>query len=585
MLSTKEVAAKVARLQTRYAARDQRMRDVLSVRQGDISKVYPAMFSEEYPKPLVANFVDVAARDLAEVMSPLPSFNCAATNMVSDSARKAADTRTRIANYYVSSSDLQIQMYTGADWFNTYGMLPAIVEMDYETNNPRIRLLNPFGTYPEIDRFGRTLSISQIIATDAESLAMQYPEFYDQIMPKNVYSPGSPYVSLIRYHDKDQDLIFIPERKNLVLSNTPNPVGKCLAGVAMRSSIDGEARGQFDDVLSVQLARARFAVLQIQAAEKSIQAPIAIPQDVQELALGPDAIMRSANPQGIRRVPLELPNGVFTESGVLERELRTGARYPETRSGNIDASIVTGRGVQALQAGFDTQIKAAQAQFARLFMDLVSMCFEVDEKIFGNMTKEIKGVDDGTPFNMKYIPSRQIAGNYGVDVRYGIMSGMDPNRAIIALLQMRSDKLVSRDYVRREIPMELNVTQEEQRVDIEEMRDSLRLAVAQYAQAIPALAAQGQDPSEIISRLAQVIQGRQKGLQLETVIEKAFAPKEQPVAPEMPMMPGAPGTPAAGAAPVPASQPTPEQGGAAPAAGPEQRPDIATLLASISGAA
>ncbi len=585
MLSTKEVAAKVARLQTRYAARDQRMRDVLSVRQGDISKVYPAMFSEEYPKPLVANFVDVAARDLAEVMSPLPSFNCAATNMVSDSARKAADTRTRIANYFVSSSDLQIQMYTGADWFNTYGMLPAIVEMDYETNNPRIRLLNPFGTYPEIDRFGRTLSISQIIATDAESLAMQYPEFYDQIMPRNVYAPGSPYVSLVRYHDKDQDLIFIPERKNLILSNTPNPVGKCLAGVAMRSSIDGEARGQFDDVLSVQLARARFAVLQIQAAEKSIQAPIAIPQDVQELALGPDAIMRSANPQGIRRVPLELPNGVFTESGVLERELRTGARYPETRSGNIDASIVTGRGVQALQAGFDTQIKAAQAQFARLFMDLVSMCFEVDEKIFGNMTKEIKGVDDGTPFNMKYIPSRQIAGNYGVDVRYGIMSGMDPNRAIIALLQMRSDKLVSRDYVRREIPMELNVTQEEQRVDIEEMRDSLRVAVAQYAQAIPALAAQGQDPSQIISRIAEVIQGRQKGLQLETVIEKAFAPKEQPAAPDMAMMPGAPGTPAAGAAPVPASQPTPEQGGAAPAAGPEQRPDIATLLASISGAA
>ena len=585
MLSTKEVAAKVARLQTRYAARDQRMRDVLSVRQGDISKVYPAMFSEEYPKPLVANFVDVAARDLAEVMSPLPSFNCAATNMVSDSARKAADTRTRIANYFVSSSDLQIQMYTGADWFNTYGMLPALIEMDYETNNPRIRLLNPFGTYPEIDRFGRTLSISQIIATDAESLAMQYPEFYDQIMPRNVYAPGSPYVSLVRYHDKDQDLIFIPERKNLILSNTPNPVGKCLAGVAMRSSIDGEARGQFDDVLSVQLARARFAVLQIQAAEKSIQAPIAIPQDVQELALGPDAIMRSANPQGIRRVPLELPNGVFTESGVLERELRTGARYPETRSGNIDASIVTGRGVQALQAGFDTQIKAAQAQFARLFMDLVSMCFEVDEKIFGNMTKEIKGVDDGTPFNMKYIPSRQIAGNYGVDVRYGIMSGMDPNRAIIALLQMRSDKLVSRDYVRREIPMELNVTQEEQRVDIEEMRDSLRVAVAQYAQAIPALAAQGQDPSQIISRIAEVIQGRQKGLQLETVIEKAFAPKEQPAAPEMAMMPGAPGTPAAGAAPVPASQPTPEQGGAAPAAGPEQRPDIATLLASISGAA
>jgi hypothetical protein len=350
----------------------------------------------------------------------------------------------------------------------------------------------------------------------------------------------------------------------------------------MRSSLDGEARGQFDDVLSVQLARARFAVLQIQAAEKSIQAPIAIPQDVQELALGPDSIMRSANPQGIRRVPLELPPGVFTESGVLERELRMGARYPETRSGDISASVITGRGVQALQAGFDTQIRAAQAQFARLFTDLVSLCFEIDERVFGSMTKEIRGVDDGTPYSMKYIPSRDIKGEYGVDVRYGIMSGMDPNRAIIALLQMRSDKLVSRDYVRREIPMELNVTQEEQRVDIEEMRDSLRIAVAQYAQAIPALAAQGQDPSQIVNRIAGVIQGRQKGLSLESVIEKVFAPEPQPAP-----MPGAEQMiPAAGAAPAPASQQPPqEQGGMAPAAGPAQRPDIAGLLASITGAA
>ena len=585
MLTPKEVVAKAARIQTRYSARDQRMRDVLSVRQGDISKVYPSMFSEDYPKPLVANFVDVAARDLAEVMAPLPSFNCSATNMVSDTQRRAADMRTRIANYYVTSSDLQIQMYQGADWFNTYGMLPAMIEMDYETNNPRIRLLNPFGVYPEMDRFGRTVSLVQVVTTDAETLAAQYPEYATQIMPHNRWQQGSPSVSLVRYHDKDQDLIFLPERQNLILANVPNPVGKCLANVAMRSSLDGEARGQFDDILSVQLARARFAVLQIQAAEKSIQAPIAIPQDVQELALGPDAIMRSANPQGIRRVPLELPAGVFTESGVLERELRMGARYPETRSGNIDASVVTGRGVQALQAGFDTQVKAAQAQFARLFTEMASLCFEVDEKIFGNVTKQIKGTDDGTPYTLKYVPSRDIKGEYGVDVRYGIMSGMDPNRAIIALLQMRSDKLVSRDYVRREIPMELNVTQEEQRVDIEEMRDSLRVAVAQYAQAIPALAAQGQDPSQIITRIAEVIQGRQKGFQLETIIEKAFAPEPQPAVPAM-TMPTAeqPAIPAVGTAPVPASQPTEQQqSGEAPTAGP--RPDIAQLLASIGGAA
>jgi hypothetical protein len=576
VLTPKEVNAKLGRLQTKFAARDQRMRDVLSVRQGDLSKVYPSMFSEDYPKPLVANFIDVAARDLAEAMAPLPSFNCSASNMVSDSARKAADTRTRIANFYVGVSELQLQMYEGADWYNTYGMMIGMVEMDYDSNNPRMRLLNPWGCYPEMDRFGRVVSLTQVLNTDTETLASQYPEFAEQIYKKNNYQPGNPYITMVRYHDAEQDLIYLPERQNLTLVRTPNPVGKCLVHVAMRPSLDGQARGQFDDVLAVQLARARFAILQIQAAEKSIQAPIAIPQDVQELALGPDSIMRSSQPQNIRRVGLELPPGVFTESGVLERELRLGARYPESRSGNINASVITGRGVQELQAGFDTQIKSAQAQFARMFGDLVGLCFEVDEKLFSSVQKTIKGSEDGTPYVLKYTPGRDIRGEYGVEVRYGIMSGMDPSRAIIALLQMRSDKLVSRDYVRREIPMDLNVTQEEQRVDIEEMRDALRVSVAQYAQAIPALAAQGQDPSQIVSRIAEVIKGRQKGLALESIVEKVFAPEPQPeMAPELPV---------AGAAPASASQQPPQvQSGSAPATG--QTPDIATLLAGITGAA
>jgi hypothetical protein len=585
MLNVKEVTAKVSRLQTHYAQRDQRMRDVLSVRQGDISKVYPAMFSEDYAKPLVANIIDVSARDLAEAMAPLPSFNCSAANMVSDSARKAADLRGRIANYYIDKSELGIQMYTGADWYNTYGQLIARVELDYDDNNPIIQLINPFGAYPELDRFGRCLSLTQIVGMDAQNLASMYPEFANEIMGRNQFTPGSPYLSLIRYHDKDQDLIYLPERKNLVLSKTPNPIGECMVRVSMRPSIDGQARGQFDDVLGVQLARARFAVLQIQAAEKSIQAPIAIPQDVQELALGPDSIMRSSNPQGIRRVPLELPAGIFGESSVLERELRMGARYPESRSGQTDASVVTGRGVQALQAGFDTQIKAAQAQFARVFVELIAICFKTDEKIFGNTVKEIRGVDDGTPYTLKYTPAKAINGDYTVDVRYGIMSGMNPNNATVALLQMRSDKLVSRDYVRRELPIEINVTQEEQKVDIEEMRDALRTAVAQTALAIPQMVSQGQDPTKILASFADMIKGRQKGLSIESVVEKAFAPEPQP---EMPAM--APQAPEAGMAPVSASQPSMEQpGGAAPAPGgpqaPQGKPDIASLLASIGGAA
>ena len=159
------------------------------------------------------------------------------------------------------------------------------------------------------------------------------------------------------------------------------------------------------------------------------------------------------------------------------------------------------------------------------------------------------------------------------------MSGMNPNNATVALLQMRSDKLVSRDYVRRELPIEINVTQEEQKVDIEEMRDALRAAISQTALAIPQMVAQGQDPMKIITSFAEMIKNRQKGMTIESVVEKAFTPEPQP---EMPAM--APQAPEAGMAPAPASQPSMEQpGGAAPAPG--GKPDIASLLASIGGAA
>ncbi len=74
--------------------------------------------------------------------------------------------------------------------------MAAIVELDYESNNPRIRLLNPFGVYPEVDRFGRTVSLTQVTNIDTESLAAQYPEFAQQILARENYQPGSPYITM-----------------------------------------------------------------------------------------------------------------------------------------------------------------------------------------------------------------------------------------------------------------------------------------------------------------------------------------------------------------------------------------------------
>ena len=146
-LDIQTIARRVENLRLRNVTRDARMQDVLAVRKGDMSQIYPDLFPEGMDKSMTANFVDVAARDLAEVLAPLPSFNCSTSNINNDRARLFADKRTMIANNYVYHSRLQSQMYWGADWYFSYGFLPFYVEPDFDGRLPRIRVEDPMGGY------------------------------------------------------------------------------------------------------------------------------------------------------------------------------------------------------------------------------------------------------------------------------------------------------------------------------------------------------------------------------------------------------------------------------------------------------
>jgi len=578
-LTMEQVAARVQSLRYRNSERDARNLDVLAVRKGKISEVYPDFFPDGVDANVVANFIDVVARDLSEVMAPLPAVNCSAANQVNDRARSFADKRTRIASNYFQNSDLSVQMYSGADWYLTYGFLPFVIELDDEAKLPRIRLENPIGSYPEFDRYGRCVAFAKRYTLTLGELVTQFPEYDSVILGQDGYKQDlNGQVEMIRYYDKDQSVVYLPARQNLVLSQAKNPLGKMMVVIARKPSIDSELRGQFDDVLGIQLLRNRFALLAMEAAEKSVQAPIVLPQDVQELQLGGDAVIRTANPAGVRRVELTLPQGAFTEQSLLNQELRVGARYPESRTGNIDASIVTGQGVQALMGAFDTQVKSAQAIFAAALRDIIRLCFEVDELIYPE-EKTIRGVDSGSPYEITYKPTKDIKSDYSADVRYGMLAGLNPAQGLIFMLQALGGGLISKDMAMRELPFTVNVTQELEKIEVENMRTSLLGSLTALSQAIPQMVAGGQDASGIVNKIAAVIKARQKGQALEDAIEATFAP-QQPVPSagvSNPMVeqtsPAPSGAPAGGALP-------PEQGGQMVT--PQAPPDIQSILTSLT---
>lgn len=527
---SKDLKHKYERLRSNNASRDARMGLVRMIRQGRMNEVYPDLFpAGPLNMGIVANMIDVAAHDLAEVLAPLPAFNCASSKSVSDSARKFAEKRSLIVQGYVAHSDLGRQMYRAADQYFTYGHVPSLIEIDDENKMPRITFCDALGAYPVFDRWGKVKEAMFSYTLTKDELLDKYPSAARVLKPQpGSYNMDKSTHTVVRYHSATQNIMFMPDKDGFILEQYANPVGMCLAEWTVRPTVDGEPRGQFDDVVGVQLAKGRMALLALEAANKSVQAPLVLPPDAQELALGPDSVLRTASAEKVRRIPLEVPQSAFAEQGVLDAELRNGSRYPEVRTGNTDNSIVTGRGVQALMGGFDTQIRAGQAMFAKTLENLVSKALELDEKIYSDLERTMRGNMQGTPYEIKYKPSRDIKGDYTVDVQYGLMAGLDPNRALVFGLQARGDKLISRDFLRRQMPFALDATEEEQMVDIEEMRDSLKNAVAGYAQAIPALAAEGQDPADILQRVAEIISGREKGQPIEKVVMEAFAPDEPP---------------------------------------------------------
>ena len=582
-LTIEQIARKVDALKQRNSARDSRMSDIMNVRKGKMVEVFPTLFPDGMDHPMVGNFVDVAARDLAEVLAPLPSFNCSTTNITSDKARELADRRSLIANNYVYLSRLATQMYRGADWYFTYGFTPIHVEPDFQLGLPRIRVEDPMGAYPEYDRYGRCVAYAKRYSKTLGELCNEYPEYEKTIMDGLNASNMNNIVECVRYIDADQIVFFVPSRNNLILSQAKNPMGKCSVVVARRPGLDDEARGQFDDVLFVQLARARFANLAMEAAEKAIQSPLVVPQDVLDLPMGPDAIIRTANPEGVGKVRLDIPAAALQESQLLQSELRTGARYPEGRTGNIDASIITGQGVQALLGGFDSQIKAGQQILSEAFEDVLKLCFEMDLALF-DFKKTVKGIAQGSPYEFNYTPSKDIKNDTTIEVRYGLMAGLDPSRALIFSLQALGADLVSKDFIRRELPWALNVTAEEQRIEIEKMRENLSAALISTAQAIPQLAGQGGDPSPLIRNIADIIERRRKGEPIETAALAVFTPPQPPAQQGSPTM-----APAGTQAPVEQMPPSPGAPETAPAGAPtppaaQQPQSLDQILAGIRGA-
>lgn len=583
MATIYDIAKKVAATRLRYYQRDLRMNEVRAVRASELDRVAPGLLADDFPKPIVSNVINVAAQYSSEQIGVMPTVSCTTGVMVSDRQKKYAQRRTLIAHNYLENSRIKVNLVEASDWLNTYSFLPIVLEPHfgdaYAEAGPRLRFENPLGCYYELDIYARTRYFFKVYDSDVDSLCAKFPHLANALRA-GTHAESNQKLELVNYMDDDDMVWFVPSRDNLELMRVPNKFGRCPVFVAESPKFDDENRGAYDDVIWIQVARAVFAQMGMRAAKKAVNSPLVVPSDVVNIPFGPDRVIRTNNGRDIHYPAMDMSPAAWQQGEILNQDITVGARFPEGATGKSPGSIVTGRGMEELMGTIDSKVRTYQLILGDALRRAIGAAFEMDEKFWPNKQRFIRVQVNGQQFEESYVPSRDIAGVYQVDVTYGMAAGMDPNRALVFLLQARGDKLISRDFALRQLPFDVNVDQVMEQIDTEELTDALKQMLAQTAMSVPAMAAQGADPTDTITKLAKVMTERERGVPLHEAVLKAFAPPTPPPGAQTPDQ----GPPGMGGPPGPpgAPQEPPGPGGGQMAQQPQQQ-DIMKMLSGLSG--
>jgi hypothetical protein len=583
MANVHEIAKKVASTRMRYYLRDLRMNEVRAVRASELDRVAPGLLADDFPKPIVSNVINVAAQYSSEQIGVFPTVSCTTGVMVSDRQKKYAQRRTLIAHNYLENSRVKVNLVEASDWLNTYSFLPIVLEPHfgdaYAEAGPRLRFENPLGCYYELDVYARTRYFFKVYDSDVDSLCAKFPHLANALRT-GTHAESNQKLELVNYMDDDIIVWFVPSRDNLELMRLENKFGRCPVFVAESPKFDDENRGAYDDVIWIQIARAVFAQMGMRAAKKAVNSPLVVPSDVVNIPFGPDRVIRTNNGRDIHYPAMDMSPAAWQQGEILNQDITVGARFPEGATGKSPGSIVTGRGMEELMGTIDSKVRTYQLILGDCLRRAIGAAFEMDEKFWPNKQRFIRVQVNGQQFEETYVPSRDIAGVYQVDVTYGMAAGMDPNRALVFLLQARGDKLISRDFALRQLPFDVNVDQVMEQIDTEELTDALKQMLAQTAMSVPAMAAQGADPTDTLQKLAKVMKERESGVPLHEAVLKAFVPTTLPPGAQTPDQ----GPPGMGGplGPPGAPQGPPGPGGGQMSQAPAQQ-DIMKMLSGLSG--
>jgi hypothetical protein len=468
----------------------------------------------------------------------------------------------------------ELKMLQLALWYVTYGYVPVCVwpsasNRAYAKRAPYADPQDPLRYLPgPVAGFGEQ-PVDGFVYWEKTvgDLAEIFPEAvrglqkYNPDLRRHESMSDADTVVCARYHGRGEITLLLPEHGEILRRiPLPDDLKHPTLVQAVRPGIEADAtQSPFEQLIGVFVGQARQAGLLLRFLERQVHAPIEIDAET-EYVSGPDAIIyRPRGGQPAQKVQLQLPPDTWRGQDFSERQLRLGSRRPASRDGESPVSYATGKGIDALASGLDSQLKAAQTIFGWFLQDLAGSALCLDQALYPDEERPIGELRE------TYIPRRDIAGRYTVEANYGLLMGINPSYATVMLSQLIAGGLLSHKTAMTQLPVIASLSKEYERLREEQGEQAALTYLQQAALQGDAAAMAGLAELAPDSPIVKIVTKMQEQAQLQ----------QQQTA-----EPTAPGGPGELAPPSPAQQV--EAGANALQAGSGGVRDLATLLGPLS---
>ena len=414
---------------------------------------------------------------------------------------------------------------------------------------PLIERRDPRTCYPEPGfRPGDTV---KKVMFGREVYYTQLPEVYQEKLVEFVGTNGlgviddNTKVVLVEYYDDHEYVLCGMYQGNhdtfhrfssgdyalypIELERIENPLGVCPIVIGSRITLDGEFRGQFDQVVGLMEAHIRLMSMVLDYADQAVYSDIFVKDLIGEMPYGGGAYIE-LGPQGaIGRVPPAVSSlNVQADMDQLIEGIHLGGRYPKSRPGEIDQSIASAKFLESSVGMMNTAIRTYHQILQSKLEKALRIACMTDQKYFPTQ-KVAGGVLRNQEFLEEYHSGKDIDMSNRLRVEYGLGMGRDPAQSAVLHIQYSQNEFVSKEFVQENLDGLTDVAREQSRIDAEKFR---AMALAKLLQGLE----QGTIPD---SALVEIAKARMQGDDLFELFDKyVVKPQEEQQAQMLPAMAG-----------------------------------------------